>query len=148
MESEEQETRYCKYCSTKLVKESNLKYPLRICDKDDCFLKLDKELYPDKYSQSDSNYTRENKENKNIVKLQSQITNLENKPNKTKAEQALLEEKKKQLEELLNKKKNNSNTNTAKPSDKTGLYIGCGTIGLFVLLLVFILARNRQKRKK
>ena len=92
-------------------------------------------------SDSDISNTRESK---NIMKLQSDITNLENKPNKTKEEQALLEEKKKELEELL-RRKNNSNISNSKPSDKTGLYIGCGVVGIVLILGLFILVRTRKR---
>ncbi|KLL02181.1 MAG: hypothetical protein MRERV_90c003, partial [Mycoplasmataceae bacterium RV_VA103A] len=44
-EDNEQEIRYCKYCSTKLEE----KHILGVCDKEECILKLDKEVYPDKY---------------------------------------------------------------------------------------------------
>lgn len=85
--------------------------------------------------------------NTQISLLEREIKELENKSNKTPTEQTLLDSKKKRLEELL-KKQSDSNTNSSKPSDKTGFYIGCGVIGLFALLLIFILARNRQKTKK
>ena len=80
-----------------------------------------------------------------IANLQREIKELESKT-RTPAEETLLTEKKKQLSELLDRK-NNSNINSNKPSDKTALYIGCGVIGLFALLLVFVLAKNRQKGK-
>jgi len=43
--------------------------------------------------------------------------------------------------ELL-KKQQSTNANNAEPKDKTALYVGCGVIGLFTLLLILILARN------
>jgi len=80
-----------------------------------------------------------------IANLQREIKELESKT-RTPAEETLLTEKKKQLSELLDRK-NISNINSNKPSNKTALYIGCGVIGLFALLLVFVLAKNRQKGK-
>ena len=78
--------------------------------------------------------------------LQKEIKELENKPFKTKAEQALLDGKKKELEELL-KKQNKSNAAETKTNDRTGLYIGCGIVGTLILLFTIVLVRNRQKRK-
>jgi len=76
--------------------------------------------------------------------LRSQITSLEQKPNKTPAEQAELEEKRKRLQELLKKQNDNAN-NTTKPSDKTALVVG-GVIGILFIFGLFILARTRRKR--
>ncbi|CAI2184648.1 4132_t:CDS:10 [Funneliformis geosporum] len=86
---EEQEVRSCKFCSTELVKEGNLKYSLRICDKDNCLLKLDKELYPNKYSQANGD-----------------IDNLGNKKqNPTSSNSQELDSKKQQLKDLETKAK-------------------------------------------
>ncbi|CAG8748730.1 10381_t:CDS:2, partial [Ambispora leptoticha] len=51
------------------------------------------------------------------------------------AEETLLTEKKKALAELL-KKQQDANTNPAKPTDKTALYIGLGIGGI---ILIFVL---------
>jgi len=79
--------------------------------------------------------------------LQTEITNLENKPNKTQEEQALLDSKQKELGELL-KRQSDSNANTAKHSDKIGLYVGCGMVGIILVLIIFIMARIRKKNRK
>ena len=79
-----------------------------------------------------------------ISLLEKEIQTLTNKPTKTKAEERVLESKKKELEELLKKQ---NNTTETKPNDKIGLYIGCGMVGI-VLLLIFILTKNRKKIKK
>jgi len=93
-------------------------------------------------SHNDNNLSTQKRE-----QLQQDISNLENKPNKTKEEQTLLEKKKKELEELLNRK-NNSNDSSSKPGDKTTLYLGLGIIGVFLVLSIFIIARNRKKNKR
>ena len=81
--------------------------------------------------------------------LQSQITTLENKPNKTKEEQTELETKKKRLQELLAKMKGKSNLEVNKDKgDKTGFYVGLGVIGVVLIGLVLILVRRSKKRKK
>jgi len=81
--------------------------------------------------------------------LQTEITSLEKKPNKTPAEQAELEAKRKRLQELeeLLKKQNSNANNTTKPSDKTTLYIGCGVVGVVLIGLVLILVRKNKKKK-
>jgi len=53
----------------------------------------------------------------------------------------LLTSKKQELGELL-KQQNSSNT-TAKPSDKVGLYVGCGIIAVVLVILV-----RRSKKSK
>jgi len=63
-EEREKSVRCCKYCSAKLIKEGNLKYSLRICDKEGCLLKLDKEVYPDKYGDNNSKRERERERDK------------------------------------------------------------------------------------
>ncbi|CAH1756452.1 3923_t:CDS:10 [Entrophospora sp. SA101] len=57
-----------------------------------------------------------------IAILEREIKELTNKPTRTATEEALLTSKKQELAELL-AKQSNSNTNNAKPSDKTALYI-------------------------
>src|SRR5207248_9693803 len=85
--------------------------------------------------------------NTQITILQKEIQELTNKPAKTKSEERVLDSKKKELAELL-KEQNSSNTNAAKPSDKTALYVGCGVVGIFTLLLIFILTKNRKRNKR
>ncbi|CAG8511284.1 7137_t:CDS:1 [Ambispora gerdemannii] len=77
--------------------------------------------------------------------LQKEIQTLTNKPTKTKAEERVLESKKQELAELL-RKQNDSNTNNAKPSDKTKLYIGLGIVGVVLLISLFIFIRKHKKR--
>jgi len=107
---------------------------------------MNKEI-EDKKGGNDNNPT--NKEKNQLqsqqTQLQADITNLENKPNKTKAEQALLEEKKKELEKLLNRSRKN-NSNSSKNSDKTGLYIGCGIAVIALIFGIFIFLRKHKKR--
>ena len=82
-----------------------------------------------------------------ITNLEREIKELTNKSTRNQTEEALLAAKKKQLEELL-KKQDSSNT-TAKPSDKTALYIGCGVIAVVLVGLVFILVgRNKKNSNK
>ncbi|CAI2175618.1 14552_t:CDS:2 [Funneliformis geosporum] len=81
-----------------------------------------------------------------ITILQKEIKLLESKPTKNHLEKVLLTDKKKELAELLSKK-NNSTTNNAKPSDKTGLYIGLGAIGILVVFGIFILVRTRTHKR-
>lgn len=78
--------------------------------------------------------------------LEREIKRLEQQTTRTPAEESLLATKRKQLAELL--RKQNSNANNPDQGNRTMLYIGIGTFGLFTLLLIFILARNRQKTKK
>ena len=55
-----------------------------------------------------------------------------------------------EIENALNYNKNNmpnSNTNSAEPSDRTGLYIGLGIGAVILILVIFILARIRKKKK-
>ncbi|CAG8575009.1 10836_t:CDS:2 [Ambispora leptoticha] len=68
-----------------------------------------------------------------ISNLKREIKQLENKSTRTKAEEVLLSEKKKALAELL-KKQQGANTDNAKPTDKTALYIGLA-IGAVVLIV-------------
>ncbi|CAG8690309.1 14263_t:CDS:2, partial [Ambispora leptoticha] len=70
--------------------------------------------------------------NTQITILQKEIKQLESKSTRTKVEEVLLSEKKKELEELL-KKQNNSDTNNAKPTDKTALVIGCGVVATILI---------------
>src|SRR6266511_1356230 len=81
-----------------------------------------------------------------ISNLQREIKNLEIKKFRNQVEEVLLTSKKKELAELL-AKQNGANTNSAKPSDKTALYVGGGIICCLVLLLIFILKRNSKKIK-
>ncbi|CAG8684002.1 2409_t:CDS:10, partial [Gigaspora margarita] len=157
-EEEKRSIRYCKYCSTKLIKEGNLKYSLRICDKDECLLKLDKELYPEKYSdkittlETNSNKTPQqeqdltNKKQKlkeledkveeldQQLPLTTQIANLQQeiKQLTNKPTRTKAEEallaEKKKKLEELLKKQNSSHTNNSGKGDKTALYIGCGVV--------------------
>ncbi|CAG8637435.1 10040_t:CDS:2 [Ambispora gerdemannii] len=81
----------------------------------------------------DSEVKDNNKENNPIqAQLRSQISSLEQKPNKTPQQQADLAAKKKQLAELL-KKQNSNATNNAKPSDKSTFAVGYGIIGLVLI---------------
>ena len=45
------------------------------------------------------------------------------------------------------KKQGNSNTNSAKPSDKTALFVWCGIVGLVLVGLVLIFVRRNKKTK-
>ena len=71
---------------------------------------------------------------------------MENKSNKTQAEEALLADKKQELEKLL-AEKNKSNTNSAKPKDKTALYLSLGIAGIVLVGLVVILVRKGKFSK-
>jgi len=133
-EQEWNPTIYCRYCSTKTEL-------FEVCEKKECLEKMNQEIEDKK-----NNNPQERKENisSEQKQLQSQITNLENKPNKTKAEQTELERKKKELEELLKRK---DNSNSSKPSDKTSIYVGCGVVGIVLIFSIFIIARIRKKNK-
>jgi hypothetical protein len=85
--------------------------------------------------------------NTQITLLKKEIKDLENKSNKTQTEQALLDSKKKELEELL-KKQSNSNATDNKPSDRTGLYVGLGIVGIVLIFGVFIMTIIRKRKLK
>ena len=88
--------------------------------------------------------------------LQSEITQLASNPTKTSTQQAELTEKKKKLLELQNRQQelerllagsNKSNASESKDKgDRTGLYIGLGAVGAFLILGLFIFIRKHRKR--
>jgi hypothetical protein len=81
-----------------------------------------------------------------ITILEREIKTLTQKPTRTQTEEAFLTSKKKELAELL-AKQNSSNTNTAKPSDKTAFILGCGIIAVVLISLVLILVRKNKNKK-
>ena len=87
-----------------------------------------------------------------ISKLEAEISDLEKKSNRTKAEEGVLEEKKRKLEELLAEQQKQSNTVSENKkdnsSDKTALYIGLGIVGVVLVGLVVILVRKSKKKRK
>ncbi|CAH1765998.1 15198_t:CDS:2 [Entrophospora sp. SA101] len=80
-----------------------------------------------------------------ITILEREIKELENKSARTQTEEALLTSKKKELAELLKKEDSSNASDSSKPKDKTALYVGCGVVGLFTLLLIFVLIKYQNR---